>query len=179
MGGVLASTAGGGVRVGQAAGNVTARTAGGRIEVDRAGGWVIAENTAGPIQVGAARGVRCEAASGAIRLRSVSGALQASTAMGNILAEIANGTRIENSFLNTGNGDITVFLPSNLAATIQALNESGTMPRRIVSEFPEIHVKTLRLRPSFAEGALNGGGPLLRLSATGGAIYLRRLDSNR
>jgi hypothetical protein len=48
---------------------------------------------------------------------------------------------------------------------------------RIVSEFPEI-----RVRPAeqpvrgmlLAEGALNGGGPLLWISVTSGTIYLRR-----
>jgi hypothetical protein len=171
---IHAVTNGGGVRVARAAANVTARTAGGRIEVDRAAGWVFAENTAGPIQVGSARGVQCEAGSGAIRLREVYGALRAATARGNIMAEIAAGRGLEDSFLNTADGDVTVLLPSNLAVLIQAQNEAGNVPRRIVSEFPEIQVRTLQLRPVQAVGALNGGGPVLRISAAGGTIYLRR-----
>jgi hypothetical protein len=48
---------------------------------------------------------------------------------------------------------------------------------RIISDFPEIHVKVLTqpgANPVVAEGALNGGGPLLRLNVVGGTIYLRR-----
>lgn len=172
---VHAITAGGGVRVGRCASSVSARTAGGRIEVGSAGDWVFAENSGGPIQVGAAKGVRCESVAGPIRLRGSSGALRAYTGLGNIFAELARDTLLENSSLDTANGDITVLIPSNLALTVQAQNEGFDFARRIISEFAEIQVRTLNLRPATAAGMLNGGGPVLRLSAAGGTIYLRRL----
>ena len=172
---VHALTAGGNIRIGKAHASVVARSAGGRIEVQEAGGIVMAGNSGGSIQVGPAQGVRLEATGGSIRLRGSSGALQAVSDVGNILAELIPGVRLEDSALSTGAGDITVYIPSNLALTIKALNESNRLGR-IVSEFPEVPVRQLQQDSRmFAEGSLNGGGPVLQLTSTGGTIYLRRV----
>ncbi len=176
---VHASTAGGNIRVRRAAASVTAHTSGGMIDVIEADGPVIAESASGCIRVASAKGVRLGSAGGTIQLRGVSGALLAATASGNILAEIPSNARLEDSNLTTGRGDVTVFIPSNLAVTVQAHNEGKGMLGRIVSDFPEIQVRLGRFRearPAIAEGALNGGGPQLWISATGGTIYLRRQD---
>ncbi|HYP12666.1 MAG TPA: hypothetical protein VEQ63_01975, partial [Bryobacteraceae bacterium] len=175
-GAVNASTAGGNISISNAGSWVSARTAGGRIDVGQARGIVMAGNSAGSIHIGSAVGVRCESNGGSIRLKGSAGALRAVTDVGSILAELMPGLALEDSLLSTGAGDITVYIPSNLALTIKALSESGRMGR-IVSEFaeipvrhPETHVRT----GSRAEGELNGGGPVLRLTSTGGTIYLRR-----
>jgi hypothetical protein len=173
---LYASTAGGNIRIGRAGASVSARTAGGRIEVEHADGVVMAGNSAGSIHIGAAQGVRCESTGGSIRLKGSAGALRASTDIGSILAELLPGLAIQDSVLSTGAGDITVFIPSNLALTIKALNESGRADR-IISEFAEIPVKRsggYTVAGTVAEGALNGGGPLLTLTSSGGTIYLRR-----
>ncbi|MBZ5611685.1 MAG: DUF4097 domain-containing protein [Acidobacteriia bacterium] len=174
---VHASTAGGNIRVERASGAVFARTAGGLIQVQQADGVVTAESSGGAIQVNAANGVRCDSAGGAIRLRNVGGALRASTSAGSILAELSKGTRIEDSTLSTNSGDITVFISSNVPMTVAARNESGDAMGRIISDFPEIRVQSGRqpgATPVVAEGALNGGGPVLRINVNGGTIYLRR-----
>jgi len=177
FGPVHAATAGGNIRVERASNTVFARTAAGLIEVQQADGAVTAESSAGAIQVNAANGVRCESASGTIRLRNVWGALRASTAAGSILAELLSGNRIQDSTLSTNAGDITVFIASNIPLTVMARNDSGGATGRIISDFKEIRVKTGSLpgaSPVLAEGALNGGGPLLRINVNGGTIYLRR-----
>jgi hypothetical protein len=174
---VHASTAGGNIRVERASGPVFARTAGGLIQVQQAGGEVTAESSGGAIQVNAANGVKCDSAGGAIRLRNVAGALRASTSAGSILAELLKGSRIEDSVLSTNAGDITVFIASNLPLTVAARNESGGAVGRIISDFPEIRVRPAAragASPVLAEGALNGGGPVLRINVIGGTIYLRR-----
>jgi hypothetical protein len=173
---VHASTAGGSIRVERAASSVSAHTAAGRIEVAHAGGVVTADNAGGSIQVGAANGVRCESSGGAIRLRGASGSLRAVTDVGSILAELMSGMSLQNSILSTSAGDITVFIPSKLALTVRAQTESARAGK-IVSEFPEIPVRLGNLpspASAMAEGMLNGGGPVLRISATSGTIYLRR-----
>ena len=173
---VHASTAGGNIQVGRAYGAVAARTSGGRIQVSEAHGIVVAGNAGGSIQVGVARGVRLEATGGGIRLHGSSGALRAVSDVGNILAELISGS-LEDSILSTGAGDITVYLPSDIAVTVQALNESGRAGK-IVSEFAEIPVRSSRESSSarvLAEGNLNGGGPRLQLTSTEGTIYLRRV----
>ena len=174
---VHASTGGGNIFVDRAAASVSAETSGGLIQVREAAGEVIAETASGSIQVGAAHGVKCESADGAIRLRRVSGTLRASTALGNIVAELLAGTELEDSFLMTSLGDVTVVVPSDLAVTVNARNQSTGRAARIVSDFPEIRVRAGRMivyGPVFAEGALNGGGPVLKISAVGGTIYIRR-----
>ena len=171
VGMLRASTAGGGIKIVRAGSAVIANTAGGPIEVGRAGGQVTAKSSGGPIQVDAASGVQLESASGGIRLRNVSGSLRASTAMGSISAVLLSP--FAESFLTTGSGDITVFIPSNLGMTIRAENEQSDSVRRIVSEFPGIAVKLQQGRV-VGEGSINGGGPLLRIAGTGGTIYLKR-----
>jgi hypothetical protein len=173
---VHASTAGGNIHIGRAMSSVAVRTAGGRIEVQEARGIVVAGNSGGSIQIGAAQGVRLEATGGSIRLRGSSGALRAVSDVGSIQAELHGGLRLQDSVFSTGAGDITVFIPSDIAVTIQALNESGRLGR-IVSEFPEIAVRRLVEESNAgvsAEGTLNGGGPVLKLTSAGGTIYLRR-----
>ena len=177
---VQASTGGGNIRIERAGSSVVARTAGGLIQVQQADGPVTAESSGGAIQVNSANGVRCESAGGAIRLRNVAGAVHAFANSGSILAELgrdASGKAMEDSILSTNAGDITVFIPSNLRLTVQAINETGGGSGRINSDFPDIHPRTGGFPgagPLVAEGALNGGGPMLRVNVVGGTIYLRR-----
>jgi len=172
---VQASTGGGNIRIERAAATVYARTAGGLIQVRQADGAVTAETSGGAIQVNSANNVRCESAGGAIRLQNVAGALHASTNAGSILAELVSGHGMANSMLTTSAGDITVVIPSNVALTIQAINESGGSGR-VISDFPQVRREPsgAQQAPSIFEGALNGGGPVLRVNVQGGTIYLRR-----
>lgn len=168
---VRVTTLGGNIQVGRTV-SLVAATGAGLIEVGQTDGPVTAETGAGSIKVRSAKGVYCSSASGAIQLYSVSGGLRVSTAMGSILAELAKAQSLEDSTLSTASGDITVYIPSNLAVTVQAII-SGAAFARIVSDFPEIQARQERSRAE-ARGALNGGGPILRLAVTGGTIYLRR-----
>jgi hypothetical protein len=172
---VQASTGGGNIRIERAAGTVVARTAGGLIQVEQADGPVTAQSSGGAIQVNSSNGVRCESAGGAIRLRNVAGAVHAFANSGSILAELVSGHGMADSILSTNAGDITVLIPSNLALTVQAINESGGSGR-IISDFPQVRAQAGGPPggPLMAEGALNGGGPRLRVNVVGGTIYLRR-----
>jgi len=172
---VYAATAGGGINIGNAASTVSVNTAGGQIQIGSAKGMVVAESLGGPIQIGAAPAVRCETGGGAINLSNISGVLRASTVVGNIVASVRAASTGEESYLATGAGDITVFLPSNLGVTIQAQSQSNSGTRRIVSDFPGMNIRREGTM-TVAEGTLNGGGPLIRLSGTGGTIYIKRLE---
>jgi hypothetical protein len=155
---VFASTGAGNVQVMRAGGSVEAHTVGGMIRVREAGGIVSADNGGGITQVGSARGVRCESASGAI------------------FASLFAGRPAASSILESGSGDITVMLPSNLSVTVQAVSDLGRMGGRmggIVTEFPEIRAHQSGGR-TVATGALNGGGPALKVAAARGVVYLKR-----
>jgi DUF4097 and DUF4098 domain-containing protein YvlB len=167
-----AETGAGAVRVERAAGEVDAITGGGLIWVGSAKGLVTAHNAAGSVSVGSAGGVHCESGSGGIQLGNISGGMRVSTAMGSIVASLLSGNPAD-SYLSTGNGDITVAIPSNLRVTIQAENEMADTLRRIVSDFPQIQTRRQGSR-LVAEGRLNGGGPVLRVSSMGGIISIKR-----
>jgi hypothetical protein len=169
---VRAQTSAGGIHIAQAGGAVTATTGGGRILVDKAGGVVITHNVAGPVEVGAAAGVESESGAGGVRLSNILGSMQVSTMMGSILADLL-GAKPADSFLASGDGDITVLIPSNVGVSIRAESEMADTIRRIVSEFPGIPVRR-QGNEIVAEGPVNGGGPLLRISATQGTIFIKR-----
>lgn len=168
---VRLTTGGGNIRV-ERARSVAAFTTGGLIEVLEADGPVSAEAGAGAVRVRSARGLRVSSGAGPIQLEGVSGRLRASTGRGDIVAALAGVAGPEESLLSTGAGDITVFLPSNLAVTVEAVSALEEA-NRILSEFPEIQTRR-QGRGLEARGSLNGGGPLLRLAVSGGSIYLRR-----
>jgi hypothetical protein len=108
-------------------------------------------------------------------LRNVAGAVHAFANSGSIMAELVSGGAMADSILSTNAGDITVLIPSNLALTVQATNESGGSGR-INSDFPQVRPQSGGLPggPLVAQGTLNGGGPLLRINVMGGTIFLRR-----
>jgi DUF4097 and DUF4098 domain-containing protein YvlB len=168
---VRAETRGGGVHIGTAAGPVTAITGGGEIVVEKAGGVVTLRNMAGPVQVGSAAGIRCEA-SGGIRVAKIAGPMRVATSMGSILANLI-GSHLADSYLATGNGDITVVIPSNVGVTIQAENAMADTLKRITSDFQTLQPRRQGTR-IVASGAINGGGPLLQISGMGGTIFIKR-----
>ena len=173
MGGpVHAHTGAGNVLIVAASGTVDASTGGGEIQVVRAGGAVTARNMLGPVTIGGASGVQCESATGGVRVGNINGPMRVSTAMGSILANLL-GSRIADSLLATGNGDITVAIPSNVGVTIRADNELSDTMRRITSDFSSIRARRQGTH-LVAEGPVNGGGPVLQIAAAGGTIYIRR-----
>ena len=171
-GSVRAQSRAGGIHIIKAGGGVTATTGGGRIIVDSANGVVIAHNMAGPLEVGTAAGVECESGAGGVQLGNILGSMNVSTMMGSILANLLGGKPAD-SYLASGDGDITVLIPSNVGVNIRAQSEMADTMRRIVSDFPGIPVRR-QGNEIVAEGPVNGGGPLLRISATQGTIFIKR-----
>jgi DUF4097 and DUF4098 domain-containing protein YvlB len=165
-------TGGGTIHLGLINGAVTAINGGGPIIVDMAAGIVTTRDMAGPVTVRQAAGIRCDSANGGIQLGRITGPMRVSTAMGSIVANL-QGSKLAESYLATGNGDITVLIPSNVGVRISAENQLADSIRRILSDFREIqpHLIGMHLR---AEGRVNGGGPLLQLSASSGTIFLKR-----
>jgi len=172
-GAVAVSTEGGNIRVENGGSTVRARSVAGFIDVVQARGAVFADTGGGSIQVGSANGVRAESAVGTIRVKGGSGPMTVSTMLGNILAELVAGGRFADSSLVSGSGDITVMIPPGMGLSIRARNDSGFSPR-IVSDFPEIEVRSIGFGSPRGQGAINGGGPVLDLNTNDGAIYLRR-----
>jgi DUF4097 and DUF4098 domain-containing protein YvlB len=167
-----AETGAGGIHIIRCGAGVNASTVGGPIVVEHAGGIVTARNLAGPVNVGAATGVQCESGSGGVRVTNVTGPMRVQTSLGNIIAALM-GPHLADSFLATANGDISVTIPSNVGVNIRAQNDLADTMRRIISDFSTITVRR-QGRQLVAEGQVNGGGPLLQLSATVGTIFIRK-----
>jgi DUF4097 and DUF4098 domain-containing protein YvlB len=176
-------TAGGDIVLRGAGGDLVVQTAGGQIRIGEAGGGVRAETAGGSIVVDAVRGpVQVQTAGGCIYLDRVDSAVQAATAAGSIRAQItAKSDSFGASLLQTSFGDVEVYLPPDLALTIDAAIQNAT-GHKILSDFPlEISNGGPSFRPRTVEGhgALNGGGVVLRLRTTAGNIQIRKLDARQ
>ena len=199
-------TGGGHVRAGKIGGRAQLETVGGNITVAHAGSFVNVQTGGGQIDFGEVRGsVRAQTGGGGIRIMYVSGpmevessggsicltrvagALQAATSSGTITAWInpdapSGGGNVRlggASQLASGSGDIVVFLPRNLAATIDATVATGG--ERHIEADPSLHLMiqgaTNGTGPVHATAVLNGGGAPLKLRTTAGRIRLQYLDS--
>jgi hypothetical protein len=177
---VRAETAGGSITVKQVGGGLLAATSGGTIRLEDIAGRVTAETAGGSVHVSSAPGgVRAESAGGDIRLKGVAGAIIAENAAGDIEARFLAGTPLRDSVLQTNVGTIEVWLPVDLRVTVRAYVEMADSLQRIESDFADIRVRLEgdQYGPGSvtADGALNGGGPVLRINNTTGRIRIRRL----
>jgi len=171
---LAASSGGGNIEIARADSSITARTSGGLIRIGQAAGPVVADTGGGAIQIAGSSGALCQASRGGIQLRNVAGVVRAISGSGDILAELMAGGRLQNSQLSAESGDITVLIPASLALTVVARSVVNGGVGRIVSDFPQIRMSASGVRAETAEGSLNGGGPVLQVVASGGAVYLRR-----
>jgi len=179
-------TDGGNITVVQAGSLVSVRTGGGQIDFGEVRGSVRAQTGGGGIRIMYVSGpMVVESSAGSICLTRVAGTVRAATAGGTITAWInpdapsAGGTvHLPGlSQLTSGNGDIVVFLPRNLAADIDAVVESGGGRRIEADPALALQIQERGNGPVHAMGALNGGGPPLKLRTTAGKIRLQFLDS--
>jgi len=183
------ATEGGNITVGKAEKLVTVKTGGGQIDFGEVRGSVRAQTGGGGIRVMYVAGpMDVESSGGSICLTRVSGSVKAATDSGTITAWI-NPESAERhsetvslpgaSQLTSGEGDIVVFLPKNLAANIEAIVENGGM-RRIEAD-PALSLQVAKSAQGSgavkAWASLNGGGAVLRLKTTGGKIKLQYMDS--
>lgn len=181
-------TDGGNITVGRAASLVSVRTGGGQIDFGEVRGSVRAQTGGGGIRIMYVSGpMEVESSAGSICLTRVAGTVRAATAGGTIRAWINPDTPSSGgtvhlagaSQLTSGNGDIVVFLPRNLAANIDATVESGGEHRIDADPSLGLSIQTAHhgTGPVHAVGVLNGGGAPLKLRTTSGTIKLQFLDS--
>jgi TonB family protein len=178
-------TEGGNVVVGQAGSLVSVRTGGGQIDFGEVRGSVRAQTGGGGIRIMYVSGpMEVESSAGSICLTRVAGTVRAATAGGSITAWInpdapSSGGTVHLaglSQLTSGNGDIIVFLPRNLAADIDAVVESAG--DQGIEADPALGLNLQRGQGTLrAVGTLNGGGALLKLRTNSGKIRLQFLDS--
>jgi len=178
-------TDGGNITVGEAGTLAGVRTGGGQIDFGEVHGSVHAETGGGGVRVMYVSGpMEVETSGGGICLTRVSNVVRAATGNGNITAWITPDSRDSShtvrlpgpSQLASGTGDIVVFLPRNLAATIDASVENGGPDRIEADPALGLNLQMNEAGPMHASGTLNGGGAILRLRSVGGKIRLQYLD---
>jgi TonB family protein len=160
---VTTSSGGGQISFGEAAGAIQARAAGGGIRVLR---------VSGPMQL--------DSNGGSIFLTRVENAVHASTGTGSITAWLSPTVKIAGSSqLESGHGDIVVYLPRDLQMTIEATID--TAAGHHIAADPSLAMKTTYHTGDSGKQVrgvcdVNGGGEVLKLRAMEGNIQLRYLD---
>src|SRR5713101_5534118 len=175
--GASLETCGGSIQVNKCTGEVKASTGGGGIDLGEIKGGATMETGGGSLKISSASGpVKAETGGGTIELYGVPVA-HVETGAGAVIAKFISSGERGDSVLETGVGDITVYLMPNVKLTIHASIEAAA-GHRIMSDFPEIKVSSEggQWDPKLvtAEGNLNGGGPVLKVRTTMGNIYIRR-----
>jgi DUF4097 and DUF4098 domain-containing protein YvlB len=176
------NTAGGSIRAQQIGGDLSAETAGGNIDVGDVKGWARLSTAGGSIRLGSAGGrVEAETAGGSIRLSQVRGGAKAETAAGSIYVEfVGSRNAFTESRFSTTAGDIVVVLPSNLGVNVRAGIEMATGHRIIARDFPELKITSEggefpgSPKAIYADGTINGGGPVVKAQTTIGNIEFRK-----
>ena len=175
-------TGGGNISVEKAGAELTTDTGGGQIEVGEASGSIRARTGGGGIRVARVAGpTQLETGGGSIYLTQVQSAVRASTGAGGITAWFGPDVKLTgNSQLESGEGDIVVYLPKEMPVTIDAQIALGDEHHFVAD--PAFPVKITYVgregaRAVRAEGNLNGGGVLLRLRTVAGNIRLVLSDT--
>lgn len=170
-GSVVASSGGGDLRVGSGK-LMTLETGGGSIQVNKCTGQIKAETGGGAIDLSEIEGPAViESGGGGIKVTGIRKGLRAETGSGPIIARLTRG-KLTDSRLETSVGDIIVYVPDGLGVTIRAAVEVAR-GEGIRSDFPELkitHSGNFGPREVFAEGKLNGGGPILHVHTASGNI---------
>ena len=179
-------TNGGNIIIGEAGSYISVRTAGGQIDIGEVHGSVHAETSGGGIRVMYVAGpMEVVTSGGSICLTRVANRVHAETGEGTITAWISPESSRNTSTvrlpgpsqLASHTGDIVVFLPRNIAMTIDATVENGgtshieadpSLPLNIQSH-PDGSMRAIVL--------LNGGGAPLKLHTAAGRIQLQYLDA--
>jgi DUF4097 and DUF4098 domain-containing protein YvlB len=145
--------------------NVDLKTGGGAIDISDLNGEVQAKTSGGSIDLGNIVGnVEVETSGGAISVDEVAGNIDAETSGGSIKARISKQPS-EDSRLHTSGGSVIVYLASKIAVDLEARTSGG----RVKSDFDvDGSVKRNRI-----VGKINGGGPRLDLSTSGGSVRIK------
>jgi DUF4097 and DUF4098 domain-containing protein YvlB len=191
---VQATTGGGSIRLVSAAGHVTATSGGGNlnigwaklmtlqteagsIRVNKCDGQIKANTGGGNIELNEIAGTaQIETGGGSIHIGPVSGGVRALTGGGTIMARLNGGGQFTDSKLETQVGDIVVYVPESLGVNIHATVEVAR-GYGIRSDFGELKISSPRnigAREVYADGSLNGGGPILHVHTTTGNIEFKR-----
>jgi DUF4097 and DUF4098 domain-containing protein YvlB len=180
-------TSGGDIAVASLTGSTRARTSGGSLRFDRIDGDLDAGTSGGDItlQEGTAKArlntsggdihvvraggpVEAETSGGSIRLEAVAQLVRASTSGGDVHATFTEAPR-QDTELGTSGGDVQVHLPKTAAFLLDASTSGGEVDAAGLT----LTIEKGGAGRSRLVGAVNGGGPRVKLRSSGGDITVR------
>lgn len=161
-------------------GNVTAQGVSGKIEFNTGDGNVTASNVRGDVRMHTGDGhieghsldgsLDADTGDGNLRIDGRFDALALKTGDGSIDAQVSSGSKVANGWnLHSGDGHITLRLPSDLNAYLDAHTGDGS----ITLDIP-VQVSG-SLSHSAVRGKLNAGGGTLAVTSGDGSIHIEKL----
>lgn len=177
--GAVVQTGAGNIEVRKCSGDLGVSSGGGNLTLGDVDGAVQAETTGGSVHLDSARGrVQVSTGGGSVELFNLNQGVQAQTGAGGITAEfVGKSGSFSDSSLHTAAGDVVVYLPRELPVTVHASSDMAT-GHGILSDFSGLRItkegSKFVPRSMYAEGSLNGGGPVLKVRTIMGQIDFRQ-----
>ena len=168
---VDARTSGGDVKLGKIAGEIDASTSGGNVELAEGRAAVKLNTSGGNIVLGRAVGPAVVHTSGGnIRASMVENTLEAKTSGGDVAATFVGALRGD-CLLSTSGGRVKATVAAKTGFQLDASTSGGDVEAAGFT----ITIEKGGVGKSRLLGAVNGGGPLLKLRSSGGDIILNQL----
>jgi hypothetical protein len=165
---LVGDTSGGGIRVVDCEGEIKIDTSGGGIELTGGGGSLKGESSGGGVKVKDFRGpVSVESSGGGVTVENAGGKLRAESSGGPVHAVLPSPIPGDVSLESSGGG-VTVQVSGDAAFNLDAESSGGgvscDLPITIQGKKQHDELK----------GAVNGGGPTLKLESSGGGVHVKK-----
>jgi hypothetical protein len=171
-------TGAGSIQVEKCMGNLRATSGGGNLYLGDVEGSVQAETQGGSVRLASASGpVQVTTGGGSVELYRLGRGAQVETGAGPIFVEFVGNRSATDSFLHTASGDVKVCFGAAQGMNVHAQSDMAA-GQGFLTDFSGLNVTwqggQFSPRSVWVEGAVNGGGPTLRIRTTIGQIALRR-----
>ena len=174
-------TGAGNIEVGKCNGDLRVDSGGGNLNIGEVTGSMTADTGGGSVRLGSAQGnVKVNTGGGMVELWKVGQGANVETGAGAITVQfVGSRNQFHDSYLRTAMGNVLVYLPKGLGVSVHASTEMAN-GAGIRSEFPGLAITSeggqYGPKSMFAEGQLNGGGPILRVRTAIGQIDFRQMQ---
>jgi DUF4097 and DUF4098 domain-containing protein YvlB len=168
-GNVVARSGDGSIRIEDVNGKLDLRTGDGSIKANRIGGDLTVESGDGSIALDGISGrLQIQTSDGSVTIAGRPEVVRAHTGDGSITFRAENGTKMADDWsMTTGDGSISLYLPGDFAADLDASTGDGTIRSELnVDGTPERERRALR-------GRIGSGGRQLKVRSGDGSIKLR------
>jgi hypothetical protein len=177
--GLKVTTGGGNVKAGNVGGVFIVTTGGGNVDVKKVTGEFKVTTGGGNVSVETAKGEsNATTGGGNLTLKGLNGGVECYTGSGDIYIELIPGSKAV-SKINSGNGNITLYLPESANATVLAKVRGwdtlgGDKSSPITSDF-KLATENLTSNSIKSTYVINGGGSTIEVSTTSGEIHIKKM----